>query len=170
MAILGQYSFTAEGGDITSGEALKDPFGPKVKLTRGFFEMPFLDHVITETRFRQHDRMGRLIVFLARIQQYGWERTARAIAVDEKTALLVDDKGKSRVVGEGSAYFLRTVRRADVLEPSVPLSMRDGVDVYRIDKKGAFDLDGWDGSGGVKYFVKVERGSLLSTQPGGSIY
>jgi cyanophycinase len=169
-AVLGQYSFTGESGDITSEEALKNPFAAGVKVTREFFELPHLQDVLVDHHFRQRDRMGRLIVFLARILHLGWERTARAIALDEKTALLVDEQGKARVAGDGSAYFLKTVRKADVIEPSTPLTMRDGVEVYRVDKRGTFDLDGWGGSGGVKYFVKVERGKLASTQQGGSIY
>ena len=170
LAILGQYSFTAEEGTVESAETLANPFHGKVKLTRQFLELPFMDAVITEPHFKQRDRFGRLIVFLARILQNGWERSAKGIGVDEKTALLVDGKGKGRVVGEGSVYFLKTVRKADVCEPTVPLSMRSGVTVYRVPAGGTFDLKGWSGSGGLEYTVIVERGKLSSTQPGGAVY
>ena len=168
--MLGQYSFTAEEGTIESAETLADPFDRKVKLARQFLELPFMDAVITESHFKQRDRFGRLTVFLARILQNGWERSAKGIGVDEKTALLVDDKGKGRVVGDGSVYFLKTVRKADVCEPTVPLSMRSGVTVYRVPSGATFDLKGWSGSGGLEYTVTVERGELASTQPGGAIY
>jgi cyanophycinase len=170
FAALGQFSFSAENGQITSEEALQNPYAAKIKLAREFFKLELLESVLGEPQFRQQDRMGRLIVFLARIVQNGWKRSSRGIGIDENTALVVDEDGKARVMGEGSVYFLRTVRKADVCEPSVPLSMRSGVDVYRIDKNGTFDLDGWDGSGGLKYNVIVERGKMQSTQPNGSIY
>jgi cyanophycinase len=169
-SVLGQYVFSAEEGDAASPETLANPFLPKIKLARQFFELSLLDNVLVDAHFKQKDRMGRMIVFLARILQYGWERSTKGIGVDENTALLVDDKGKATVVGDGSVYFVRTVRKADVCEPSVPLSMRGGVTVYRIGKGGSFDIEGWDGSGGVEYKIAVERGKLLSTQPGGAIY
>ena len=95
---------------------------------------------------------------------------AKGIGIDEKTAVLVDEKGKGKVVGAGSAYFLRTLRKADVCEPTVPLSMRSGVVVYRVPAGGTFDLKDWSGSGGVEYKVIAERGELESSQSGGAIY
>jgi cyanophycinase len=169
-AVLGQYSFSGEEGNVTSAETLANPYFPKIKLSRQFFEMPLLDNVIAEPHFKQQDRMGRLIVFLARILQNGWERSAKANGIDENTALLVDEQGKGTVSDAGSVYFHKTVRKADVCEPSVPLSMRGGVTIYRAGKGATFDVKGWDGSGGVEYKITVERGKLESTLPGGSIY
>jgi cyanophycinase len=168
--VLGQYSFSAEEGQVESAAVLANPFERRIKLSRQFFEVPYLDNVLIDAHFKQQDRMGRLIVFLARILQNGWERSTKGIGIDENTALLVDDKGKATVAGSGSVYFVRTVRKADVCEPTVPLSMRGGVTVYRVGKGGSFDVKGWDGTGGIEYKITVERGKLLSAQPGGAVY
>jgi cyanophycinase len=70
LAILGSTVFTAENGGVTSEEALSDPFSPRVALSaRPFLEVPFLSNVITDQHFRERDRMGRALTFMARISQ-----------------------------------------------------------------------------------------------------
>ena len=169
MSILGEYSFSMEAGAIEAAQALVNPFDDKIRLTRNFLALPFMNGVITDPQFRQKDRMGRLIVFLCRILEYGWERTAKGIGLDEKTAVLVDERGKGRVIGEGSAYFVRTILKADVLEPTVALTLRSGVDVKRVKAGGAFDLKDWGGES-ADYKIMVERGKLDSRQAGGAAY
>ena len=70
LAILGQYSFSAEMDTITSPQALSDPFDPHLTLESSFLKLPNLEGVITGSHFSQRDRFGRLLAFLACIAQH----------------------------------------------------------------------------------------------------
>jgi hypothetical protein len=54
-----------------------------------------------------------------------------------------------------------------VCEPGLPLTFRN-VEVYRIGPGGGFDLDTWQGHGGVAYTLTAEAGVLTSSK--GDIY
>ena len=93
LAILGEYVFTAKFGGVTSAEALGDPFVPSVAIAeRPFLNVPFLSNLITDQHFRERDRMGRALTFMARIshRRTSGGPTIKAICVDERTSLLVD--------------------------------------------------------------------------------
>jgi len=101
LAILGQFSFASMIDTIHSPEALANPYGNKVTLARDFLQIPLLADTMTDTHFAKRDRMGRLLVFMARILQDGWAKQIRAIAVDENAALLVETDGSASAVGTG---------------------------------------------------------------------
>lgn len=167
LAILAEFGFGAREGGITSKEALPDPFGKSVALDRDFLELPGLENLITDTHFVERDRLGRLLVFLARIQHDGWSATPRAIAVDRETAVLVEPSGKATVAGRNTAYFLSTTVAPDVCEAGKPLTLR-GVNVYRINASGTFDLPAWRGSGGLAYSLDAVNGVVTSSR--GELY
>jgi cyanophycinase len=106
LAILREFSFASIIDTIHSPEALADPYGNKVTISRVFLRGPLLTGTITDTHFAKRDRIGRLVVFLARILQDGWATQARAIAVEENAAVLLERDGLGKVVGTGQAYFL----------------------------------------------------------------
>ena len=62
--------------------------------------------MITDTHFVKRDRLGRSLVFMARILQDDWAKRIRAIAVEENAAVLVEvyDAGQAAPLGrlEGS--------------------------------------------------------------------
>ena len=59
--------------------------------------------------------MGRTLGFLARLVQDGWSKNPRDIAIDEKSAVLVEPDGKAMVVGSGrGAYFLQVTAAPEV--------------------------------------------------------
>jgi cyanophycinase len=169
LAILGQYYFSAMNDTVQSPAALADPFDDKVTVGRDFLALPFLKGVITDSHFVKRDRLGRTMAFLARIVQDGWSAKARAIAVDEKNAVLVEADGSASLVGDGAAYFFETSRAPEVVRAKAPLTLRD-VQVYRIRKDGKFDLGAWTGTGGTGYAISAVDGVLRSTQAGGGIY
>jgi cyanophycinase len=169
LAVLGEYVFTAEKDTVTSVQALADPFDEHVTLGMDFLRIPILKATITDTHFRARDRLGRTLVFLARMLENGELRQARAIAVDERTAALAEPGGQVSVEGEGAVYFIRATRPAPVCKPGVPLTFRD-LAVCRVSRGGAFDLKTWSGSGGTDYVLHVENGVVHSSQPGGSPY
>ena len=114
LAILGQFSFSSMIDTIHSPEALADPYGTKVTLTREFLDIPLLRDTITDTHFVKRDRLGRLLVFMARILEDGWTNEVRAIAIEENAAVLIEPDGLATVVGTGPAYFLESTRLPEV--------------------------------------------------------
>lgn len=169
LAVLGQYSFTAEKDSVTSAQALANPYDERVAIGAGFLNIPILKGTITDSHFVTRGRMGRLLVFLARILVDQRRSDARAIAIDERTAALVEPSGAVSIVGDGPVFFLRAVTSPEVCRPGVPLTMR-GISVYRAQAGATFDLRKWTGTGGVSYELSVEQGAVRSTQPGGSPY
>ena len=85
---------------------LANPYFERVTLEREFLKVPHLENLITDSHFAKRDRMGRSLGFLARIMKDGWSSSPREVAIDEKSAVLVEADGKARVVGTGKgAYF-----------------------------------------------------------------
>lgn len=106
LAVLGEWSFAAEHDTVTSAVALADPFHEKVSLERAFLKLPDLRCSITDSHFAKRDRMGRLLVFLARMRSDACEMP-RGIAVDEGVALMLEANGSARVSGTGAVYFIQ---------------------------------------------------------------
>ncbi len=174
LAVQGEFAYGAlndpDDSELHSKEALSNPYHIQVTVVRDFLKIPLLQNTITDSHFAKRDRMGRTLVFLARIMQDGWSKQPREIVIDEKSAVLVEADGKAVVVGTGKgAYFLRPTRTPDVCQKNVPLSFRN-VSVYRVPSGGRFDLSSWTGSGGASYSLSVEQGAVHSTQPGGAVY
>ncbi|MFN7999166.1 MAG: cyanophycinase [Bryobacteraceae bacterium] len=169
LAVLGEFAFSAEHDTVTSKQALANPFDARVTVTDNFLHIPVLRGIITDSHFGKRDRMGRSLVFLARIFQSGKAGPVSGIGVDEGSAVLVEGDGAATVSGPGYAYFLRADRGPETCTSGRPLSFRE-ISVYRLGRGGTFDLKKWAGSGGTDYTLSVEDGTVTSTQAGGSIY
>ncbi len=174
LAVQGEFAYGAlndpDDSELHSKEALSNPYHIQVTVVRDFLKIPQLQNTITDSHFAKRDRMGRTLVFLARIVQDGWSKQPREIAIDEKSAVLVEADGKAAVVGSGrGAYFLRPTQAPEVCQKGLPLTFKD-VSVYRLPSGEHFDLPSWTGSGGASYSLSVEQGVIHSTQPGGTVY
>ena len=175
LAVLGEFVYSATGDrpddkNLSSEQVVADPYFERVTLERGFLKVPHLQNVITDSHFAKRDRMGRSLGFLARISKDGWSSDPREVAIDEKSAVLVEPDGKSTVVGPGrGAYFMQARKMPGTCAKGQPLTFA-GVTVYRVPAGGHFDLNGWAGDGGTSYSLSVERGTIKSTQPGNEIY
>jgi cyanophycinase len=179
LAVLGEYAYTAQGDkpddpNLDSRTALANPFNPHVTLVGDFLDIPILKNIITDTHFAKRDRMGRLLVFLARLNEPGAESApgpgsrTRGIGVEQGAAVLLETNGKASIIGHGSAYFLLTSGRVDMLEKGNPLSLAD-VTVQRVSPGHMFDLNTWQGDA-LTYKLSVENGVIHSTQSGGAVY
>jgi cyanophycinase len=172
LAVLGEFVYGAMGDkaddkDLASTDVLPNPYFERVTLVRDVLEIPLLENLITDSHFAKRDRMGRTLAFLARIAKDGWSSSPREVAIDEKSAVLVEGDGKATVVGTGKgAYFLRPTQAPEICEKGVPLTFR-GISVYRVRAGGHFDLTAWTGDGGTAYSLSVKSGS---TQAGRGIY
>jgi cyanophycinase len=175
LAVLGEFVYGALGDkpddkDLASTDVLPSPYFERVTLVRDFLKIPHLENLLTDSHFAKRDRMGRTLGFLARIMQDGWSQTPREVAIDERSAVLVEADGKGMVVGNGKgAYFLRPTQPPQVCRPGLPLTFRD-VRVYRIPTGGHFDFVSWTGDGGTAYSLSVDQGNIDSTQVKRSIY
>jgi cyanophycinase-like exopeptidase len=115
---------------------------------------------LTDSHFAKRDRMGRSLGFLSRIAQDGLSAHPREIAVDEKSAVLVEADGSSKIVGTGKgAYFLELTKSPQSCSPGKALTI-DAVSVYRAPRNSTFNLNTWAGAGGQKYTVCVVDGKL----------
>jgi len=168
LAILGEFSFASIIDTIHSPEALADPYGNKVTLSRDFLKIPLLAGVITDTHFVKRDRLGRLLVFMARILQDGWADSVRAIAVEEDAAVLVEPNGFAKVVG-GPAYFLESTRRPVVCGRKTPLEFKQ-IQVHKDIAGQSFDMRSWSSKEGENYVLSVIAGKVRAVGPDHSIY
>lgn len=169
LAVLSQFIYTGELGSVTSSQALANPFHRYVTLDRDLFQSTLGQGKIYDSHFVTRDRMGRSLVFLARIVDNGWAAQPRGIGIDEQTALLVSPNGSATMVGIGAAYFLQAPGPAQVLVAKTPLTYLN-IGVYKLPQGGTFNLSTWNGNGGVAYTLNVNNGALTSTLAGGNIY
>ena len=167
LAVLGQFVYGCledkpDDADLTSREVLADPHIKRVTVVRDFLKVPGLENILTDSHFAKRDRMGRSLGFLARIVQDGWSKSPREIAIDEKSALLVEANGRAKVVGTGlGVYFLQVTDAPEVCKPGQPLTLRK-VAAYHAPTGSAFDLHAWSGDGGEAYSISVESGQIRS--------
>jgi cyanophycinase-like exopeptidase len=175
LAVQGEFVYGCmkdkpDDKDLASTDVLPNPYFERVTLVRDFLKIPHLENLITDSHFAKRDRLGRSLGFLARIEKDGWSTSPREIAIDEKSAVLVEADGKATVVGTGKgAYFLRPAHTPEICEEGKPLTFRE-IGVYRVKAGGHFDLGSWTGDGGVAYTLSVENGKISSTQQGGGSY
>lgn len=178
LAVMGEWVYSAEGdrpGDpnLDSRLALTDPWSKRITLVHGFLNIPILRGTITDTHFAKRDRMGRLLTFLMRLSEPNGKllpqpRAIRGIGVEERTALLVEPEGQSRVAGSGSVYFLTLNNHGFVAGAGQPLLLKD-VEVQRTASEHTFNLKTWRGEA-AHYTVSAENGTLHSSQPHGAVY
>lgn len=104
MAILGSSYFSANNGTVYSSEALEDPYNTFMTFGHNdFLEIPLLNNTITDTHFSERNREGRILTFIARMND---ELGAHSfgIACDEYTAVCIDSSGLGAVYGEWPEY------------------------------------------------------------------
>lgn len=171
LAVLGTVDYSAQNGTVTSADALADPYHRRLTLDTGFLNaLPHLAGTITDPHLVTRDRMGRLVTFVARMIQDGLvpSAAARAIGVDEQTALVVEaaanEAPAARVMGVGAAYLLQPSIAPTTVAPKTPLSF------YSIGVRKATGASGpfplWGGS--PSYHLDAVSGVLTSDQAGGA--
>jgi len=180
LAVLGQFAYTAQGDkpddpNLDSKAALANPFEPRITLTRSFLSIPILKGIITDSHFAKRDRMGRLLVFLARLNEPDGKPLPlaarpgiRGIGIEERAAILVDADGHATVIGHGSAYFVGPVDDAIIPAIEKPVASLSAT-VLKVQSGHAFDLKAWKGDA-VSYTLSVQEGAIHSTQAGGAVY
>lgn len=99
LAMLGEYFYGAmDGGSQVSPRALADPLGEENTVETGFLGLTLLHGVLTDTHFRERNRLGRLVSFVAKAESMaGPQRRIIGLGVDEDAALAVEADGRTRV-------------------------------------------------------------------------
>ena len=175
LAVLGEFAYGClkdkeDDKDLASSDVLPNPYHERVTLVRDFLKVPNLENTLTDSHFSKRDRMGRTLGFLARLVQDGWSKTPREVAIDEKSAVLVEPDGNGTVVGGGrGAYFLQVKSAPEVCRPNTPLTMHN-ISVYRAPSGAHFDLKSWTGDGGESYTISVDNGVVRTNRPDNSSY
>jgi cyanophycinase len=175
LAVLGEFAYGClkdkdDDNDLASTDVLPNPYHERVTLVRDFLKTPNLENTLTDSHFAKRDRMGRTLGFLSRLLQDGWSKTPREVAIDEKSAVLVEADGKGTVVGGGrGAYFLQVKSAPEVCRPNTPLTIH-GISAYRAPAGAHFDFKSWTGDGGESYTISVENGVVRTTRPGNAVY
>jgi cyanophycinase len=180
LAVLGEFAYTAQGDkpddpNLDAKTALADPFGPRITISHNFVEIPILKGIITDSHFAKRNRMGRLLVFLARINEPEGKPVpppgynVRGIGIDERAAVLVESNGNASVVGQGAgAWFIDAKHASGVMEKAKPLTFGE-FDVQKVAAGHSFKLKTWTGDAAA-YELSIKAGAVHSTQAGGSVY
>ena len=159
LAILGDVAYDAcSGGSAKSADSLRDPYHRDVTFTYDFFDWPVLRGVITDTHFVERDRMGRLLVFIARQLKEKRYRRVTGLAVERETSVAADRRGRARVMGKGPVYLVVGDRAPEVCEPGRPLTYT-GYKLWKLTAGAAFDLKRPPAAG--HYTVSVRDGKIL---------
>jgi cyanophycinase len=175
LAVLAEFAYGClkdkdDDKDLASTDVLPNPYHERVTLVRDFLKVPNLENTLTDSHFAKRDRMGRTLGFLARLAQDGWSKAPREVAIDEKSAVLVEPDGEGTVVGSGrGAYFLQVKSAPEVCRPNTPLTIRN-ISVYRAPRDAHFDFRSWTGVGGESYTISVENGVIRTTGHNNSVY
>lgn len=144
LAILGHYSYTAlDGGSMESKVALANPYDPGVTLESDFLHLKWMDNVITDTHFSARCRLGRLIVFVSRINRDHPGVQVVGVGVDEHTALLVGPDGVGELAqgSQGGVWIVRPSLPPKPLTQQ-PLTARN-LHIVEISPGGSVDFKSW---------------------------
>ncbi|MFA5504661.1 MAG: cyanophycinase [Vulcanimicrobiota bacterium] len=142
LAILGERVFTAENGTVDSEAVLQDPHHPAVSLDSDFLKVPGLENLITDSHFSERQRLGRLVTFMARLQDDQELDRVRGLGVDEQTAVLLSAEGQGVVVGEGKAHFVEALQKPERVESGQPLTHR-ALTLHSLQAGQTFSFSTW---------------------------
>jgi cyanophycinase len=177
LAVMGEWIYSAQGDkpddpNLTGKLAMSDPLGARITLVQNFLRIPVLSGIITDTHFVRRDRMGRLLVFLARTNGMPGSippsPVVRGIGVEEKAAVLLEPDGSALVLGRGGAYFIDSPNGIGIEMPHRPLTWQPYV-VQKVTPGHTFNLKSWTGES-TSYQLSVKNGQITSMQHGGVIY
>ncbi|MEM7678769.1 MAG: cyanophycinase, partial [Myxococcota bacterium] len=142
-AVQGEHIYDPDGvlGAITE-EVVADPYDVTVNISPRIFNFPIMNQIITDTHFYERDRMGRLMVFMARLHEDRVARRLYGVGVSEQTSLFIDRNGVGIVDGNYEVYVLEEdagTRRIQIA-PGRPAIYQDVIR-YRLLSGDTFDFD-----------------------------
>ncbi len=172
LAVLGPFVYAALDVSSTSAQVLANPYDASVTIADALFTVPLLPNVITDSHFVVRNRMGRLVTFLARLQQDGRASAPRGIGIDERSAVGISKTGVATVFGAGNGAYLLSVNTSAFRQcinsaPATPLSIAP-VTTVNVPVGSQFNLATWTSATSVSYTLSAVNGVLTSSS--GSVY
>lgn len=172
LAIQGEFACSAQGykpdgPDLYSPLALADPWNPQVTIARGFLDIPPLKGTITDAHFGKRDRMGRLLVFMARILDSGAVTAVKGIASTNTPQYCLSPMARAASWARVLLISCALKKTRDLQERRAPHLQQYFCE--RLKASDKFDLTDWQG-GGVSYELSVCAAKVRSSQSGGGIY
>ena len=145
LAIQGAVVYDAAaadryGNDTHTADAVADPLERRISFTTGLFAWPPLADTITDTHLAVRNRLGRTIVFLARILHDNLlpgATTVYGLGIDQASAVVVGPDGIGTLLNGpgGRGAFLIRAANPPRLSPGVPF--RYTVDLAHVARNGA---------------------------------
>lgn len=141
-AVLGAFAFDAGAGGVTSEVALADPHAPAVRVVRSAIGQPELAATLVDQHFRERNREGRLLVFLARMQAETGGAPVYGIGLDERAALVLTNGRFEVSAHEGRGVSFYRLTEPAPTQPGEPLSLTAVERIVLEDgAQGAWPLD-----------------------------
>lgn len=169
-SVLGDFAFDG-GAQVTTSDALDDPYEATIRFSRQIVDIPALESLVVEPRFRDADRFGRLAAFMAR--QVGDGTLAvtpprvLGLGVDDGAAALVDRFGRVAIAqndGSSGNVYVLDAGVPDQIAPSRPL-IYSNILVARLDAPGeTYELGRGCGTA-FRYSVSVRGGAAQPYTP-----
>jgi cyanophycinase len=167
-AVLSGIIFDAQHDTVVSKDALANPYASQVSISKSFIQLPFLANTIADQHYSQRDRLGRHVVFLARMTKDFSVSQPKGIAADERTAVCIDKNGNAVVIGEGNAFFIISNKSLpEVCEKDQPLTWTNKTKALRVyifkgsaEGTPAFNLTQWPTKKPTEYWF-VRSGELF---------
>ena len=159
LAVEGEFVFASQIDTVTTEQALANPYDIHVTLDKDFLAIPQLKGVITDSHYSARSRMGRSVVFAARILQDGWAKHVRVMGIDETTAVLVQADGSARVVGKGAAHIFAMDAPAEICVDGKPLTAR-GLKGFVASAGSSLNLKTWTATPSEPFTINVVDGKL----------
>jgi len=160
-AILGEFTYDGCTGSAISSDALANPYHRTITFTYNFFNWANMQRTITDSHFAQRDRMGRTMAFIARQIKDGKAPNALAVAVNERTSVVVDRNGLATVMGDGPAYFVLGDHMPEVCQSGTPLTFSN-FKIWKVPAGGTFNLQNRPTTG---YYLRSVTNGVISADP-----
>lgn len=168
LAILGEFYFPAYKDTVTSDQTLADPYDHRVVLEKNLLRVPHLDNLITDSHFRNRDRMGRLVTFMARILTDKWANHVRGVGLDENVAIAIETDGSAQVFSDsGHAYLLEARSKPDLCARLTPLTF-NSVTIRKLPANTKFNFSNWSKIPTKTYSLSVVSGKIIPSD--GAVY
>ena len=118
--LLGGIIADERNGELTPDEAVRQPGSPKVTFSDDFLSI--LPGIIVEPKFVRKGKLPILALNLARRQAAVQTQPLIGIGIDEKTAVLIDEKRNATTIGEGTVTIMTSTASSAIrLDPRLPL-------------------------------------------------
>lgn len=150
LAILGEWVYDSVAADaandaiVTTANAVANPSEPIISFTHNLLRFPPLRNTITDTHLIKRDRLGRLMVFLARLQSRTPKRIL-GVGINQGSAIVIDRNGIGTLKGEhanGTALLVQLSRKTPV-RPGKPFAA-ENIRITLLDRQGQqIDFNTW---------------------------